>query len=335
MQAPLAIALSASLFLGLFLLAGSARGDEPPSPPAVPPLPAASAPAPASSPTSPSCRLGAHEGIEEADAQTSARLVCSEIIRAGGASGASFRVDLGQLGSLVILTVTREADAGGTPDVRDVRLHQIEAVASAAPRLAAAIVHGTALEDAPTTPPAERASSSTKMRFGLGIVGQLPPLDRSLSPVPGVDLELSSDIDPIVMVGSFRVGANSGKQSVAMAFVAFSVGARYFLGHADTSAYLGGGFAWSYYNMVDNANTYFNGNHSGLGAYGEVGLEFLHTRHANVAIGARVDAPFFSLTSDSIVDVVTTSANGTQTTQEYLPSPIYYVPLSFELRITF
>ena len=219
--------------------------------------------------------------------------------------------------------------------MRDVRLHQIEAVASAAPRLAAAIVHGTALEDAPTTPPAERASSSTKMRFGLGIVGQLPPLDRSLSPIPGVDLELSSEIDPIVMVGSFRVGANSGKQSVAMMFAAFSIGARYFLGHADTSAYLGGGFAWSYYNMVDNANTYFNGNHSGLGAYGEVGLEFLHTRHANVAIGARVDAPFFSLTSDSLVDVVTTSANGTQTTQEFLPSPIYYVPLSFELRITF
>lgn len=33
------------------------------------------------------------------------------------------------------------------------------------------------------------------MRFGLGIVGQFPPLDRSLSPVPGIDLELSSEVD--------------------------------------------------------------------------------------------------------------------------------------------
>ena len=65
-----AVALSASLFLGLVSVAAAARGDEPPSPPAVPPLPAAPAPAPASAPVSPWCHLGAHDGIEDAEAQT-------------------------------------------------------------------------------------------------------------------------------------------------------------------------------------------------------------------------------------------------------------------------
>ncbi len=97
------------------------------------------------------------------------------------------------------------------PDVRDMKLHQIESVATAAPRLAAAIVHGTPVEDTHAAPPAEHADSPTKMRVGFGIVGEFPPLDRSVSPTPGIDLELASEIDPIVMVGSFRVGADSGK----------------------------------------------------------------------------------------------------------------------------
>ena len=54
-----------------------------------------------------------------------------------------------------------------------------------------------------------------------------------------------------------------------------------------------------------------------------------------MAFGVRLDAPFFSLTSTSVADTVTTDANGVQTVNEYLPGPIYYLPLSFELRVTF
>ncbi len=335
MPTPLAVALSTSLFLLLFPVAAVAGGDEPSPPPAAAPLPTAPAPAPVPPPASPSCRLGEHAGVDDADAQTSARLVCSEIARAGVASGASFRVDVGQLGSLTILTVTREAAAGGVPDVRDVRLHQIEDVASAAPRIAAAIVHGTAVEEARTPHPAGRERDLTKLHFALGILGQFPPFDRSASPVPGIDIECSTEVDPIEIVGGLRGGANSGKESVAMGFAGFSMGVRYFLGRASTSAYAGAGFTWSYFSMIDHSDAFFHGDHSGLGAYGEVGLEFLHTRQAKVAIGARIDAPFFSLTSSSVADNVTTNANGTQTVQEYLPAPIYYLPVSIELRVTF
>ena len=335
MPTPLAVALSTSLFLLLSPVAAFAGADEPSSSPTVNPPSTAPAPAPIPAPASPSCRLGEHAGVEDADAQTSARHVCTEIARAGGASGASFVVDVGQLGSLTILTVTREAAAGGAPDVRDVRLHQIEDVASAAPRIAAAIVRGTPVEETRTPQPPGRERDLMKVHFALGILGQFPPFDRSASPVPGIDVELSSEVDPIEIVGGLRAGANSGAEGVSIGFAGLSMGVRYFLGRASTSAYAGAGFAWSYFSMIDHSNAFFHGDHSGLGAYGEVGLEFLHTRPARVAIGARVDAPFFSLTSSSVVDNVTTNANGTQTVQEYLPAPIYYVPVSLELRVTF
>ena len=120
-----------------------------------------------------------------------------------------------------------------------------------------------------------------------------------------------------------------------MGFAAFSMGARYFTGRASTSPYLGGGFAWSYETVIDQLSAFFKGSHSGLGAYVEAGVAFFHTHRADIEIGARVNLPFYSLTPDSIVETVTTRPDGTQMVNESLPAPIYYVPLSLELRVRF
>ena len=314
------ISLTATLFFALSSVSASAMGEEPVSAPASPP---------------PSCRLGDHSGIEGADAQTATRLVCDQIDRAGASGGAAFVVDVERLGSLIILTVTREGAPGAPPDERDIRLHRIEDVPSAAPRLATAIIHATAVEDMEIVHPVEPSPSPARVHVALGIIGQFPPLERSALPTPGVDAEVSVEADPIDLVAGIRGGADAGNEGVTMGFAAFSMGARYFTGRASTSPYLGGGFAWSYETMIDHSSAFFKGSHSGLGAYVEAGVAFFHTHRADIEIGARVDLPFYSLTPDSIVETVTTRPDGTQMVNESLPAPIYYLPLSLELRVRF
>jgi hypothetical protein len=321
-------------------LATRAAADESSPPAAMPALPAtASVAAPPVAASGP-CRLGEHGGVEDADAHTAAQLVCLEISRAGAPADATYRVDVGRLGSLVILTVAREGTApGSTADVRELKLHGIEEVSAAAPRIAESLVHGTPLDEgeAPQSLTDKRNSSpnaAKTIHFALGLIGQFPPFDQSATPAPGVNLELHSEIDPFEIVGNFRFGADSADTVLGLVFVNFSMGGRYFVSPADTSLYVGGGFAWSYFSITNEASGTFNGSHTGLGAYGELGVEFLRTRHTHLAVGARIDAPFFNLDEDHLVDN-TVVVNGVQTTQEVPGPSLYYAPLSIELRLTF
>ena len=88
------------------------------------------------------------------------------------------------------------------------------------------------------------------------------------------------------------------------------------------------GFAWSYEQITDNVNNDFDGSHSGLGVYGELGVEFLHTHHTHLAGGVRLDAPFYSLVNERVSYSNNTSATVGAAT-------IYYAPLSLEMRLTF
>jgi hypothetical protein len=332
MKTPFAVAVLTSL--SVFAHGAAAADAAPPAPmPVLPPTPAA-APSPAIATAPPSCRLGEHGGVDDADAQTAAQLVCAELSRAGAPAGAAYRVDIGRLGSLVVLTVAREGSLpGSTSDSREVKLRGIEDVTSAAPRIAAAMVNGAALDPSDATASsvvADRRNppiSASKIHFALGLVGQFPPFDRSATPAPGIDLELHSELDPFEIVGNFRFGADSSDRSVGVVFVNFSMGGRYFPSDGDTSPYVGGGFAWSYLAITDNVNNDFDGSHTGLGAYGEAGLEFLRTRHTHLAVGVRIDAPFYSLNNDR--------GGGTILSPQSPSVPIYYAPLSLELRLTF
>ncbi|MGH7269249.1 MAG: hypothetical protein ACREJ3_02365, partial [Polyangiaceae bacterium] len=258
-------AVAASSVVLLSTITAFAAGAMPPLPPAPPPsaapvpapqstppapaLPPSAAPIPATTAGStpaaasvPSCRLGTHGGIDYNDAATATQIVCTELSRADAPLDAHYRVDLGALGTIVVLTVSRErpGEPGSTDDSRQVSLHGIEEIAIAAPRVATAIVTGVPLKDTATveniTSQEARIPKSkpTKFRFALGLLANFGPLDENLSPSPGADLELHAETHPFEIVSSLRFGGHDNEtMAVGQGFVSLSVGGRYFMNDFD------------------------------------------------------------------------------------------------------
>ncbi len=295
------------------------------------------APAAPSQAAGSTCRLGDHEGFEEADARTAAQLVCAEIARAGASPGAHFRVSLGKLGSVTILSVAREGDTpGSTADSREIRLQGIEEAMVAAPRIAESIVKGTPLSE--TEKVDNLVSQETrqpkvkpgKTHFALGLVGLLPPLDQGLTPAPGVDLDIHYETgsQQFEVGGDMRFGGagGGGHQAVADGYFAFSVGGRWFTADTDMSPYIGSGLSWSFLSLSLPGVAGLEAKNSGLGAYVDAGVQILRTHNAHLALGVRLDLPFFSLNNQ----------NGSYSSSPgaVAPSTYYYAPLSVELRIT-
>lgn len=330
MKSRFAVAVAALGFFGV----GSAAAEEPEAP--------ATATVPAAiTVTVPSCRLSEHTGVDDGDAATAGRLVCAEIARAGGAaSGARYRVSLGTLGSLVILSVAREADAlGSTADSREMTLHGIEEVAVAAPRIADSIVRGTPLPETQTVDnivgqeTREPATRPGKLHFAIALTGTFAPFDQGLGVGPGGILDLHYEMSQVEFGGSLRFGGGSSSDtSPSVAFFAASMGGRYFTSAKDVSPYLGGGLAWSFYSV--SVPSGFDGQNSGLGAYFDAGVEVMRTCHAHLAIGVRVDMPFFALNND-VNDVVVGSGFANGSAPPTVQRTLYYVPVSIEARLTF
>jgi hypothetical protein len=292
-----------------------------------------------------SCTLGGHAGIEDADAQTAGRLVCDEIARAGGPPGVHYRVDIGKLGSTIILSVARDADRPGTTaDTRELRLQNIEEVSVAAPRLAVAIVHGAPIAETETTENLvgqETRVPKTKpgsIHFALGLTGLLPPLDQGLAPAAGLMMDWHYEANRLEMgVGVRGGGGSGGNNEPTLGYFMVDLGGRYFFSDADFSPYVGGGLEWMYLNLqVPNEN--FSGNNGGLGAFADAGVEILRTHHTHLAIGARLDLPFFSIQNSNTGSGNGTGAqfyNVTSNTAGTTTSSTYFMPVSLEMRLTF
>jgi hypothetical protein len=319
-----------------------AVAQEPPEA-ALAPTPAPAPSAPAAAP-SPSCRLGDHEGFEEADARTTAQLVCAEIGRAGAQPGTHYRVALGKLGSVTILSVAREGDTpGSTADSREMRLQNIEEVVVAAPRIAESIVKGTPLAETEKVDnlvgqeTRQPKSKPGKTHFALGLVGLLPPLDQGFTPAPGInfDVHYETGTQQFELGGSIRFGGGSGGHQTAVSngFFIFSVGGRWYTSDTDFSPYLGGGLTWSFMSVwAPDINV--NANNNGLGAFADAGFEVLRTHHAHLAFGARLDLPFYSLNNEQFYSYATGGTTNPPTPTS-APSTFYYAPLSLEVRLTF
>jgi hypothetical protein len=308
------------------------------------PLPASGEPAPPPAPApSSTCRLGDHEGFDEADARTAARLVCSEIAHAGAPAGTHYRVALGKLGSTTILSVAREGETpGSTADSREMRLQNIEEVMVAAPRIAESIVKGLSLTETEKVDnlvggeTRQPKSKPGKTHFALGLVGVLPPLDQGLTPAAGLDLDVHYETgsQQFEVGGSMRFGGgNGGSNSPAICngFFIFSLGGRWYTADTDVSPYLGGGLSWSYLNLSLPGQGNYDS--TGLGTYVDAGVQILRTHHAHLAFGARLDLPFFSVRSQGYYYSGYSSPGVSQPPPP--PSSIYYAPLSLEIRLTF
>jgi hypothetical protein len=319
------------------LAPATALAQEPQDNPPPLPEPVEAQPAPSAT-----CRLGDHEGFDEADARTAARLVCADIAHAGAAPGTHYRVALGKLGSATILSVAREGETpGSTADSREMRLQNIEEVMVAAPRIAEAIVKGLPLSETEkvdnlvSSETRQPKSKPGKTHFALGLVGLLPPLDQGLSPAAGLDLDVHYETgsQQFEVGGSMRFGGGSGganNPAICNGFFTFSLGGRWYSSDTDVSPYLGGGISWSYLSLSLPGQSGFQGNGNGLGAYVDAGVQILRTHHAHLAFGARLDLPFFSVKDDSYYYGY--SAAGSPPPP---PSSIYYAPLSLEIRLTF
>lgn len=318
--------LFAALAASSLLVSSVAFADEPDPSSVVPPQPA---PAVAATPR---CVLGAHAGIADADASTASQIVCDEIFKLGPTGASHYRVGLGKLGNVMILSVTVESAPGTIQDHKQLQLTGIEEVPVAAPRIAESVVHGTPLAqtqkvdnivgDEARKP--RKKSGST--HFALGLIGVMPPLSAGGSPAPGIDLEFSYES------GSFAIGAglraaNGGQDTAHVSYVALTVGGRYFLTDTDIAPYIGGGLAWTGLSAKTSDGTHDG---SGLGAFTEIGVQALRTHRTHLTLGVRADLPFYSLRGSSSYTSYQTSG--------YTSSPsasLYYVPLTLNLGITF
>ena len=306
------------------------------------PPPAGAGPPQATVVSVPPCRLAEHAGIDDADASTAAQLVCADLAHAGAPLDGHYRVSLGRLGSIVILSVAREGDSlGSTVDSREMRLQGIEEVSVAAPRIAESIVNGTPLRDTEkvdnlvgdeTRQPKSKAG---KTHFAIGLLGMLPPLDRGLGPAAGGVLDVHYETGSFEVGASMRFGGGSfNDSSPKVAFFLAGVGGRYFVSDNDTSPYVGGGLTGGHLDLSLPSTTpgeQFSGNNSGLGAYVDAGVQILRTNHAHLALGARLDLPFYALNDSSFGTPIGTGALAPKTTGR----SIYYAPLSIEMRLTF
>jgi hypothetical protein len=302
---------------------------DPASAPA-PVQPTAPVPPPAPIAT-PACSLGAHAGIPDADASTAAQIVCDEIFKLGATPGVRYRVGLGKLGNVLILSVTVESAPGTIQDHKQLQLSGIEEVSVAAPRIAESVVHGTPLTqtqkvdnivgDEARKP--RKKSGST--HFALGLIGVMPPLSSGGSPAPGIDLEFSYESGSFALAAGLRAATTGGQDNTHVGYVALAIGGRYFLTDTDIAPYIGGGLAWTGLSVRTNGNTYDNG---GLGAYTEIGVQALRTHRTHLTLGLRADLPFYSLKGSSVYDTATASYSSA------VPS-LYYVPLTIGLGITF
>jgi len=305
------------------------------------PPPAAEPTQPAVTVSIPPCRLAEHAGFEEPDARTTALLVCASIAHAGASPNARYRVSLGKLGTIIILSVAEEgATIGSTVDSREMRLQGIEEVDVAAPRIAAAIVHGVPLVE--TEKVDNLVGGDTRMpksrpgtvHFALGLVGMAPPLDQGMSPAPGLmlDVHYETPNQRFELGGSFRGGAGqASNESPSVGFAIFSVGGRYYTSDTDFSPYVGGGLSWGYLNLTLPGENNISGSNSGLGAYADAGVEILRTHHTHLAVGARLDLPFFALNTGGGENYNAGTGGYVMASQ----STYFYAPLSLEVRLTF
>lgn len=319
-----------------------ARAQEPEEPETK----AAEAPSTPPADTRAACSLGEHDGIDDASAGTAKQIVCDAIQHAGPSPSEHFRVSLGTLGHIVVLTVAEEGSTpGSTADSRQLRLQQIEEIPVAAPRIAESLVHGTPMEETQkvdnligeeTRVPRSRGG---RVHFALGLAGVAPPVDKGLTPSPGIILDLHYETagGRVELGTDMRFGGGSNENETIAAvngFFEFSMGARYYTTDTDFSPYIGGGFAWSYFNLTvpDGA---FSNDHSGLGAYVGTGFEVLRTHSAHLAVGARLDLPFYAFQSPQYAEPGLCSYGSSCTGGSGTGASFYYAPVSLEMRLTF
>lgn len=296
------VALPASLF-ALVAASGTAFAQDAvaPTPAVVTPAPgqaAAAAPSPAPVPITATCTLGDHPGITEDEARTAADVVCHELAKQR-ATNTAHEVRFGKLGGKTLITVASRS--GNAYDERRTLLTGMDELPDAAPRLAGALSDGRSLEE---TKNVDNVLSSEarqpkvqrgQMGFDAALFG-MTSMGQSSGASGGIELGL------VYRAGNWGVtsrgragGIGSDKDKIGTA--SLDVGGRAYLSSGETAPFLGAGVELIYLDLTSSKGPDVEG--SGIGAFGEIGVEMLRTHHTALTASVRVDAPFFGLSSYS------------------------------------
>ncbi len=301
-------------------------------------------------PQVPTCGPAGIQGVYPAEAQTAVWIVCEEIRRRPGVPAAIsptdpppvYRVGLLRLGQSVIMTVHAEAPVGTVRDSRQLQLSSIEEVPVAAPRLVEALWLGAPV--ASTRGVANLVGEETReykkqhgeFLYGGGLVGMV--LAGSEAGVqPGIDLRAGYESERFGIGLGFRFGTQDDYNAERSAgYGAFNVGGRYFLSDGNTGAFVGGGLAYSSIEVSRNElDRYESLDGSGIGAYGEVGVELLRLHSSRLAFDLRFETPFYQLEHDSYPSSVYDPATDSYVTQPRNDEKSYVVPIMAGLAYTF
>lgn len=230
------------------------------------------------------CTLGAHPGIDEADAQTSTAIICDELAKRGLSAR---EVRLGKLGGRILV---------GVGDKR-MLISGVEEVPVAAPRLAEAVANGTSPEETRKVDNVVAAEARRPKTMpgsvGLkgGIIGAMPA-SRDSGIAPGVAVGILARSGSFGIDGHLRAGGGGGSES-ELTHVVLGSGAHYYFTDGDFAPYLGGGVGLMHYKLERTQSDSVQ--NTGFGLYGEAGIEALRTHHVAFTVGVRADVPTFTL----------------------------------------
>lgn len=279
------------------------------------------------------CLVGDHSGVAESDAETAASITCDALRQQGIAVGApvteagsaaeAYRVTLRRLGEMVILELRHEGPVGTTLDSRTLQLATIEEVVVAGPRLAEALARGVPIEETAAVgnlvgqETREPGQMSGETFAGVGIMG-FAVIGTDVFAAPGFVGKLFYEATDWSVGGDLLMGGGSPSGDDDVVYFSLSVGARYFFNEANTSFFAGGGFAWDSFIMTRGAegSAQRDGASTGVGGYGEIGVEFMRMYEGRLITSLRADVPFFSVEEEF------TDSSGNREIEEHWVMPI-------------
>ena len=233
------------------------------------------------------CAAGEINGISADNAATAVQLVCGAITsRVSPNNGSSYRVDMGRLGRIAILTV-RTIRAGEPDKSLSVQLADIEEIALAAPRIGESVATGKPFAASATVDNLVREENrkyagkkrDAESLFGAGLFG------ASLLGANGDANAAGLIFKWEYQAPGFAAGASGFFGIESPALGGFSVDGRKFFSEADFSPFAGGGLAY----VGFDADKVSNGS---LGAYVSGGFEAFRTYQNRLTIEARAFLPF-------------------------------------------
>ncbi|MXY08141.1 MAG: hypothetical protein F4Y61_05790 [Rhodothermaceae bacterium] len=250
-----------------------------------------------------SCLIHNPFNIAEADAQTSALLVCQALRSRGIDVGEPvyevpdtanvYRVGVHFLGEAVLLRVSHEVPVGTIIRERQVRLASIEEAFDAAGRLALALESEETVESTATmeTLITEDLVAEISL-WEFGLVAAVAPGENA-TPAPGFLLGWHYETPRFGIFADFLF-ANNDNDENRFQYGTITVGGRYFLTDKAIAPWISGGASM----LFGTRSNEFEQEGSGIGVFGAVGLEVLRFNRNRLAVELRLSLPFSKLSHD-------------------------------------